>query len=132
MDFMTAVRTGFNKLTDWQGKAGVPEFWWYALAVFGITIVANIVLMSLLGYLGSILAWLGYLALLFAAVMRRMNDAGKPAGVAYAYFAVTALTVIAPLAGLGALTGLLGLAALILLGVMIYFLIQPSAGGAAS
>lgn len=131
MDFMTATRTGLNKLTDWQGKAGVSEFWWYALAVFLGLLVANILFASLLGYLGSLLAWLAWLALMFSATMRRMNDTGKPIVVAYAYFAVASLTIVAPLAGLGALAGILGLASLILLGVMIYFLIQPSAGAAA-
>lgn len=128
MDFMTATRAGLNNLMDYQGKSGVAEFWWYALAVFLGLLIGSIVLSTLLGYIGSIVVWLAWLGLMFSAVMRRMNDAGKPAAVAYAYFAVSALTIVAPLAGLGALAGLLGLAALVLLGVMIFFLIQPSAG----
>lgn len=127
MDFMTAAKTGFSKLGDMSGRASRSEFWWYVLAVVIVMIIVNVALASVLGIIGSVIGQLIGLALLFAATIRRMNDAGKPVIVAYIYYAISLIVGVAPLIGpLAALLVPLSLVGLVLLIVMIFFLVQPS------
>lgn len=130
MDFMTAARTGFGKITDMSGKAGRAEFWWYVLAVIIAEIVISIILNMFLPIMtASLLTQIVGIVLIFSATIRRLNDVGRPATWAYAYFALSILTTLLAVMGMtGIITSLVGLATLILLIVMIYFLVQPSAG----
>ncbi|OKL42412.1 DUF805 domain-containing protein [Pseudovibrio exalbescens] len=43
MTFSDAIRTCLSKYTDFQGRAGRPEFWWWTLFVILAMIVAQIV-----------------------------------------------------------------------------------------
>jgi uncharacterized membrane protein YhaH (DUF805 family) len=133
MDFMTATRTGLSKLSDMSGKATRPEFWWYFLAVVIIGIVVNIVLNIILDpFVASAVGQIVSIVLLFSVTVRRLADAGRPAFWAYIFFGLGLLSAIAMLIpGLTLVVPFLGIISLILLIVMIYFLVQPSAGGAA-
>jgi|GEM_PF-2501926 len=130
MDFMTAARTGFNKLTDTGGTAGRAEFWWYFLAVVLVSIAIGWVLSMFLGPMAGFVGALINVGLLFSATVRRLRDAGKPEMVAYAYFALALLFAATNSFGLalGIIGSILGLAALVLLIVLVFFLVQPSAG----
>jgi len=131
MDFMTAARTGFNKLTDTGGTAGRAEFWWYFLAVILVSIVVGWVLGMFLGTIAGFVGSLVWIGLMFAATVRRLRDAGKPEMVAYAFFGIGLITSATNFLGLslGIIASILGLVSLVLLIVLIFFLVQPSAGG---
>lgn len=101
MDFKQAViRCVRDKYADFNGRAGRPEFWWFALACFAVGAV-----LSILGL--DIIAMLVNLALLLPSLAvgaRRMHDIGKSG-----WFQ---LLWLIPFIGWA---------------VMIYFLVQPSA-----
>jgi len=128
MDFMTAAKTGFGKISDMNGKASRSEFWWYVLAVVLVGIVISIVLNMVVGpFLASAIWQIVAIILLLAATVRRLADAGKPAFWAYIFFGLGLLSaVIMVVPGLAMLTPILGIASLVLLVIMIYFLVQPS------
>ena len=101
MDFKQAViRCVRDKYADFNGRAGRPEFWWFALACFAVGAVLSIVGLD-------IIAMLVNLALLLPSLAvgaRRMHDIGKSG-----WFQ---LLWLIPFIGWA---------------VMIYFLVQPSA-----
>ena len=129
MDFMTAAKTGFNKLTDFDGKAGRAEFWWYFLATVLVMIVVSIVLAMVLGMLGSVIASLAGIGLIAAVTVRRLRDAGKPEMLAYVYFGLAILLNLLTAFGivLGIVSTILALATLVVALVLIFFLVQASA-----
>lgn len=44
MDFGTAVRTClFEKYATFSGRASRPEYWWFVLFVFGVSLVLRLV-----------------------------------------------------------------------------------------
>lgn len=128
MDFMTAAKTGFSKISDMSGKASRSEFWWYVLAVVLVGIVISIVLNMVLGpFLASAIWQVVAIILLLAATVRRLADAGKPAFWAYIFFGLGLLSAVIMLVpSMAMLTPILGIASLVLLIIMIYFLVQPS------
>ena len=97
MDFQTAVKTCFQKYTDFSGRASRSEFWWFILAEVVVLIVA-----SLIHQIVYLIAALGFLLPVLAAGSRRLHDIGKRG-----WFQ---LLMIIPLVNL----------------VLIYFFVQPS------
>eukprot|EP01012_Entosiphon_sulcatum_P028805 TRINITY_DN34958_c0_g1_i1.p1 TRINITY_DN34958_c0_g1~~TRINITY_DN34958_c0_g1_i1.p1 ORF type:complete len:127 (-),score=27.05 TRINITY_DN34958_c0_g1_i1:30-410(-) len=97
MDFQTAVKTCFQKYTDFSGRASRSEFWWFILAEVVVLIVA-----SLIHQIVYLIAALGFLLPVLAAGSRRLHDIGKSG-----WFQ---LLMIIPLVNL----------------VLIYFFVQPS------
>jgi uncharacterized membrane protein YhaH (DUF805 family) len=71
-DFMNAVKTCFNKYTEFKGRAARPEFWWFALFYAIVMIVAGMFGMLLQG-----LVWLGIVLPMLAVGTRRLHDMGK-------------------------------------------------------
>jgi uncharacterized membrane protein YhaH (DUF805 family) len=69
MNFQEAIKVCFNKYADFTGTASRPEFWWYALFVFGVSLVASVVA-PLLGGLFS----LATLVPSLAVGARRLHD----------------------------------------------------------
>ena len=73
MDFVTAVRTCFQKYADFEGRASRPEFWWFMLLCFGINVLGGTVFRS----------WIVSLVLLallvpsLAVGARRFHDINK-------------------------------------------------------
>lgn len=99
MDFKQAVTTCLKKYVEFNGRAGRPEFWWFALAC----VVAALVV----GVISDILAMLVNLALLLPSLAvgtRRLHDMGKSGWFQLLWFI--------PVIGWA---------------VMIYWLVQPSA-----
>ncbi|MGA2777704.1 MAG: DUF805 domain-containing protein [Steroidobacteraceae bacterium] len=43
MGFTDAIKTCFNKYVDFSGRAKRPEYWWYALFVFLVSIAISAV-----------------------------------------------------------------------------------------
>ncbi len=102
MDFKQAViRCVRDKYADFNGRAGLPEFWWFVLACVLVAVVFNVLRLHMLGTLAN-------LALLLPALAvgaRRLHDTGK--------------------SGWFQLVGLIPFLGLLLL---IYWMVQPSVG----
>lgn len=134
MDFMTAAKTGFGRLTDFDGKSGRAEFWWYVLAAIIANVLIAIVLVSIMTPMGmpaiaSLVSTLVGAGLLVAACVRRLRDAGKPEVLAYVVFGLNILYSLLGLVGMaiGAIGMIVGLISLVAGLVMLFFLVQPSA-----
>ena len=98
-DFMNAVKTCFNKYTEFKGRAARPEFWWFALFYAVVMIVAGIFGKALQG-----LVWLGIIVPSLAVGARRLHDIGKTGWFQLLWFI--------PIIGWG---------------ILIYWLAQPTA-----
>ena len=102
MNFQDAIKTCLQKYADFNGIAGRPEFWWFALLVVGAGAV--------LGQINGVLGGLFSLAVLLpgiAAATRRLHDTGRSGW--------WQLIVLVPLVGWA---------------VLIYFLAQEGKGAA--
>lgn len=100
MDIKQSVITCLKKYAEFNGRAGRPEYWWFALA----TVLAGLVV----GWVSDILGMLVNLGLLLPSLAvgaRRLHDMGKSG-----WFQLLWLIPV------------LGWA------VMIYWLVQPSVG----
>jgi len=89
--FGEAVSSGFNNITNFEGRAGRSEFWWFVLAVW----VAEIIVLGLInavfrgGFIGNtlwLIVWIvGFIAIVSVAV-RRLHDVGQSAWLAILWF----------------------------------------------
>jgi uncharacterized membrane protein YhaH (DUF805 family) len=101
MDFKQAViRCLRDKYVDFNGRAGRPEFWWFALFTLVLGLVFSLVGLDMIGALVNLALLLPSLAV----GARRMHDMGKSG-----WFQ---LVWLIPFVGWA---------------VMIYWLVQPSA-----
>lgn len=89
MDFGQAISTCFKKYIDFNGRAQRAEFWWFALFVF----IVNIVARATVGDAGAIggLIILGMFIPFVAVAARRYHDTGRSGW--------WALTFLLPLVG---------------------------------
>ena len=102
MDFkQSVIRCVRDKYADFNGRASRPEFWWFALACFLVAVVFNLLRLELLGALVNLALLLPSLAV----GSRRLHDIGTSG-----WFQ---LIWLIPLIGWA---------------IMIYWLVQPSAG----
>lgn len=101
MDFKQSVVTCLKKYVEFQGRAGRPEFWWFALFTLLVSLAAS----WLLGETVGMLANLALLLPSLAVGARRLHDMGKSG-----WFQ---LVWLVPFIGWA---------------IMIYWLVQPSAG----
>jgi uncharacterized membrane protein YhaH (DUF805 family) len=101
MDFKQAITTCFRKYADFTGRASRPEYWWFAL----FSVLVSLVVSGLLGDWMGMLVNLGLLLPSLAAGTRRLHDMGKSG-----WFQ---LVWLVPFIGWA---------------VMIYWLVQPTAG----
>ena len=72
MSFVDSIKTCLAKYATFGGRASRPEFWWFILFQFLLSLVV--------GFISPILAGLVSLALLLpmlAAQSRRLHDVGK-------------------------------------------------------
>lgn len=88
MSFGEAIRTVFSKYAEFEGRAGRPEFWWWALFSALVSSALNVFSVIPLGVpteygavasVGSVLTGLWGLAVLLpglAVTVRRLRDAG--------------------------------------------------------
>ena len=101
MDFKQSVTACLKKYLEFSGRAGRPEFWWFAL----FTLVVSLVVSWILGDFIGMLVNLALLLPSLAVGARRLHDMGKSGWFQLLWF-----------------IPVLGWA------VMIYFLVQPSVG----
>jgi len=101
MDFKQSVTTCLKKYAEFNGRAGRPEFWWFAL----FSLVASLLAEFIFGWMLSSLVNLALLLPSLAVGARRLHDIGKSGWFQLLWF-----------------IPILGWA------VMIYFLVQPSVG----
>lgn len=81
MSFTEAVRVVFSKYATFAGRAQRPEYWWFALFGFLVSIVAAIVDAILgTGYLVQILVILPLVLPGIAVAVRRLHDTGRSGG----------------------------------------------------
>jgi len=72
MNFQDAIKTCFQKYANFNGNAGRPEYWWFALFIFVVSLI--------LGAISSVLSGIFSLAVLLpgiAAATRRLHDTGR-------------------------------------------------------
>ncbi|HOY70390.1 MAG TPA: DUF805 domain-containing protein [Methylotenera sp.] len=81
MNFLTAIKTCFQKYADFSGRASRPEFWWFYLFFYLIYFVC-----ILLAFMVSdvfFIVFFGFVFVIFlpwlAAGARRMHDVNKSA-----------------------------------------------------
>ena len=102
MDFkQSVIRCVRDKYADFNGRASRPEFWWFALACVLVAVVFNLLRLELLGALVNLALLLPSLAV----GSRRLHDMGKSG-----WFQ---LIWLIPFIGWA---------------ILIYWLVQPSAG----
>ena len=77
MMFTEAVRSGLTKYAVFTGRAGRPEFWYFALFGILVSIVTNILDSAVGMMLFSPLASLGLLLPNLGVSVRRLHDIGK-------------------------------------------------------
>ncbi len=82
MGFGEAISTNLNKMTDFTGRAGRAEFWWWVLAVWIINFVVSLVFGNVRGGSGFlwIIGWVISIILTLATIAvgcRRLHDTGK-------------------------------------------------------
>ena len=101
MDFQSAVKQCFQKYADFNGRAKLPEFWWFFLFCFAVALA--------LEFLGTYVSWAFSLATFLPSIAvgaRRLHDTNKSGWLQ--------LIWIIPILGWIA---------------MIYLLVQPSDAG---
>lgn len=79
MSFGQAISSGLNNLTNFEGRASRPAFWWWILLVFIINLVVGVIFGRGSGFIAFI-AYLIYLILWLATIAvgcRRLHDTGK-------------------------------------------------------
>lgn len=79
MTFGQAISSGFANITNFEGRASRSAFWWWALLILIIDLVAGLIFSRGNGFL----AFIGYViyAILWLATIavgcRRLHDTGK-------------------------------------------------------
>jgi uncharacterized membrane protein YhaH (DUF805 family) len=72
MDFQSAVKQCFQKYADFNGRAKLPEYWWFFLFCFAVALV--------LEFLGTYVSWAFSLATFLPSIAvgaRRLHDTNK-------------------------------------------------------
>jgi uncharacterized membrane protein YhaH (DUF805 family) len=83
MGFGQAISHNLSNMTNFEGRAGRAEFWWWVLAVWIINILVSLLTGGWTGRENGFLAFIGFviaviLTLATIAVgCRRMHDTGK-------------------------------------------------------
>jgi len=72
MDFAAAIKICFNKYADFTGRAKRPEFWWYTLFIFLVSIATRIV-----GESAAALVSVATLLPSLAVGARRLHDTNR-------------------------------------------------------
>ena len=114
MGFGEAIRTFFQRYTDFQGRSRRSEYWWVVLAFFlaGIIVGALIGLlgglggggMNAIGYLLSGLFGLAYLAVIIpsiALMVRRFHDLNQTGWLALVFILLSIIPLIGFIVSIG-------------------------------
>jgi uncharacterized membrane protein YhaH (DUF805 family) len=79
MTFGQAISSGFANITNFEGRASRPAFWWWVLLIFIINAVNGLIFGRGSGFI-MFLAYVIYLILWLATIAvgcRRLHDTGK-------------------------------------------------------
>jgi uncharacterized membrane protein YhaH (DUF805 family) len=85
MSFGQAISHNLSNMTNFSGRAGRPEFWWWVLFLWLVSVVVNLLTggynfastdRGLLGWIGIVISVLLWLATL-AVTVRRLHDTGR-------------------------------------------------------
>ena len=77
MDFQTAVKTGFQRYFDFEGRSFRSEYWWWVLFVIGVNVVLSLFDGSIGGSILNSLFTLIVFIPNIAVGVRRLHDTGK-------------------------------------------------------
>ncbi len=80
MSFTESVKTCFRKCIDFNGRAGRPEYWWFALFLFIVWLAVTLVTVA--AFFLAFLEWTFVLVTLLpslAVTVRRLHDTNRPA-----------------------------------------------------
>jgi uncharacterized membrane protein YhaH (DUF805 family) len=138
MNFMDAVKTCFTKYADFNGRAGLPEYWWFFLFV----IVASVIISSISAMLANIFSLATFVPYI-AVTARRLHDTNKSGwlqlwwtiaaivGMGLAIYGFATMLFPGGMAGTGSVAmGALGtLVMLASFGLSIYFMVQKGDAG---
>ena len=72
MTFQDSIRVCFSKYADFNGRAGRPEYWWFALFI----VIASLAMSKLSAALGGVFS-LAVLLPSIAAAARRLHDTNR-------------------------------------------------------
>ena len=72
MTFQESIRVCFTKYADFNGRAGRPEYWWFALFI----IITSLIMSKLSPTLGGVYS-LATLLPSIAAAARRLHDTNR-------------------------------------------------------
>ena len=131
MEFKEAVKSGFDNLTNFEGRATREEFWWFWAAIAVPAIILNVILTSSVPFVGWLIGLVATVLTLSAAV-RRLHDSGRSGMWMVPFLIVTTLitllALLALLSGAWLLTLLVGyvggLISLIVGLVVLFFLVK--------
>ena len=137
MELREAVKSGFDNLTNFEGRATRSEFWWYWAAIAVPAIILSMIFSSFIPPFVGALIGLAATGLAFSAAVRRLHDSGRPGMWMVPFVVVTSLftlvTFIALFSGawvLALLASYVGAVIQLVVGlVVLYFLVQPSDTG---
>jgi uncharacterized membrane protein YhaH (DUF805 family) len=73
VDFMTAIRSQFQNITNFNGRASRSAYWWYALPLIVIDVIAYVALPTALYFIIALIVGLSALSL----AVRRLHDTDK-------------------------------------------------------
>ncbi len=80
VDFQSAIRMQIENVTNFEGRAGLSAYWWYALAIFIVDVVLEIFSVAI----GSLPLTMLFLLVMFVAglsglsvAVRRLHDSDK-------------------------------------------------------
>lgn len=135
MNFMDAVKTCFSKYADFNGRAGLPEYWWFFLFL----VAASLIISSVSAMLSNIFSLATFVPFV-SVIARRLHDTNKSGwlqlwwtiagiiGMVLAIYGFASVLFPGGLAGTGSIAiGTLG--ALVMLAsfaLSIYFMVQKS------
>lgn len=136
MEFQEAVKSGFDNLTNFEGRATRSEFWWFWAAIAVPAIILNVIFVSFIPFVGWLIG-LAATVLTLSAAVRRLHDSGRPGMWMVPFFAVTTLiTLLALIAlfsgawALAFLVGYLGGFIQLIVGlVVLFFLVRRGDAG---
>ncbi len=77
MSFQDAVRTCLSKYATFSGRAGRPEYWWFFLFNFIVSIITNIIDRAVGNVLIGSLVSLALLVPSIAVLVRRLHDTNR-------------------------------------------------------
>ena len=77
MTFVQATRSGLRNYVNFNGRAARSELWWFLLAYFLVSLVANVIDRLIRSPIFGVLAALAFLLPILALEVRRLHDTDR-------------------------------------------------------